>query len=174
MPSDTYLIVKKADSLVKKFATRDPARIADELGIIVKPCPFRQQRGAYNVILRNRFIFIKDDLPAVMNRIVMAHEIGHDVFHRDEALMKGGFREFNIFDMRDNRMEFEANLFAAQMTLDDDEFLEYCERGYDIQQIAIAMKSDINLVALKSDTLISQGYRLRPQEHRNDFLKFSR
>lgn len=174
MPSDTYLIVRKADMLVKEFGTRDPVRIARELGITVKPCPFKKQRGAYNVILRNRFIFIKDDLSPVMNRIVMAHEVGHDIFHRSEALANGGFKEFNIFDMRDSRMEFEANLFAAQITLDDDEFLEYCERGYDTQQIAAAMDSDINLVALKSDTLISQGYRLRPQEHKNDFLKYSR
>jgi len=40
-----------------------------------------------------------------------------------------------------------------------------------VQQIARAMRSDINLVALKADALIMQGYRLRPQEHRNDFLK---
>ena len=55
--------------------------------------------------------------------------------------------------------------------LDDDEFLELCDRGYDTQQIASALHSDINLVALKADTLISQGYRLRRQEHRNTFLK---
>ena len=56
----------------------------------------------------------------------------------------------------------------------DDDFLELAEQGYDVQQIASAMHSDVNLVALKADTLISQGYRLRPQEHRNDFLKYNR
>ena len=70
-------------------------------------------------------------------------------------------------------MEYEANIFASQVALDDDEFLELCEKGYDIQQIARALHSDINLVALKSDTLISQGYRLRQQEHNNDFLKYN-
>jgi ABC-type uncharacterized transport system substrate-binding protein len=45
------------------------------------------------------------------------------------------------------------------------------ENGYDIQQIARAMHSDINLVALKTDTLIAQGYRFRHQEYRNQFLK---
>ena len=71
-------------------------------------------------------------------------------------------------------MEYEANVFASQLALDESDFLDYCERGYDVQQIARAMNSDINLVALKVDTLISQGYRLRPQEHRNDFLKYKR
>jgi purine-nucleoside phosphorylase len=45
---------------------------------------------------------------------------------------------------------------------------------YDVQQIAAALHSDINLVALKADTLISRGYRLRPQEHKRNFLKYSR
>ena len=46
--------------------------------------------------------------------------------------------------------------------------------GYDIQQIAKAMHSDINLIALKVDTLNSQGYQFRKQEHRNDFLKYNK
>ena len=39
---------------------------------------------------------------------------------------------------------------------------------------ARAMCSDINLIALKVDTLIAQGYQLRKQEHQNDFLKYSK
>ena len=68
-------------------------------------------------------------------------------------------------------MEYEANIFVSQASLPGDTILEYIENGYDIQQIARAMSSDINLVALKVDTLIAQGYQLRKQEHRSDFLK---
>ena len=75
--------------------------------------------------------------------------------------------------MRENRIEYEANIFASQASLPDDTILEYIENGYDIQQIARAMSSDINLVALKVDTLIAQGYQLRKQEHRSDFLKYN-
>lgn len=67
----------------------------------------------------------------------------------------GGFKEFESFNMRGNRMEYEANLFAAQISLSDEDSLELAERGYDMQQIARTLNSDINLVALKSDTLIS-------------------
>ena len=73
--------------------------------------------------------------------------------------------------MRENRMEYEANIFASQASLPGDTILEYIENDYDIQQIARAMSFDINLVALKVDTLIAQGYQLRKQEHRSDFLK---
>lgn len=171
---DTAEIVRKANRIVEECGTRDPHRIARDLGIEVMPCAFEKQKGAYKVILRNRFIFIKNDLHPVMEKIVLLHEIGHDTLHRKEAVKAGGFEEFNIFNMQDIRTEYEANIFASQVSLSDDEFLELCERGYDTQQIAGALHSDINLVALKADTLISQGYRLRPQEHRNTFLKYDR
>jgi len=171
MSVETSEIVKKANHILSKFNTRNPRTIAQSLGITIMPEPFDLQKGAYKVILRNPFIFINENLDEVMTDIVLCHEIGHHILHRGEAIRVGGFKEFNIFDMRSSRMEYEANIFASQLALDDTEFLEYATQGYDIQQIARAMNSDINLVALKSDTLIAQGYRLRPQEHRNDFLK---
>ena len=171
MYASTSEIVQKANHIVLLCGTRDPHKIADELGIEIIYCPFKSQRGAYKVIMRNRFMFIKEDLHPVMENIVLLHELGHDSLHRDEATKAGGFKEFNIFDIRDSRMEYEANIFATQIALPDDDFLELAEQGYDVQQIASAMHSDVNLVALKADTLISQGYRLRPQEYKNRFLK---
>lgn len=171
MYASTSEIVQKANHIVRLCGTRDPHKIADELGIEIIYCPFKSQRGAYKVIMRNRFMFIKEDLHPVMENIVLLHELGHDSLHRDEATKAGGFKEFNIFDIRDSRMEYEANIFATQIALPDDDFLELAEQGYDVQQIARTMHSDVNLVALKADTLISQGYRLRPQEYKNRFLK---
>ena len=172
MYASTSEIVRRANQIVKLCGTRDPHRIADELGIEIMYCPFKSQKGAYKVIMRNRFMFVKEDLHPVMENIVLLHELGHDSLHRDEATKVGGFKEFNIFDIRDSRMEYEANIFASQIAIPDDDFLELAEQGCDVQQIARTMRSDVNLVALKADTLISQGYRLRPQEHRNDFLKY--
>ena len=164
-------IVKCANKITQQCGTRDAHRIAEELDITILPRHFKVQRGAYKVILGNRFIFIKDDLSPVMENIVLLHEIGHDTLHRQEAVRVGGFQEFELFDMKDVRMEYEANILAAQIALPDDEVLEYIHQGYDNQKIACAMGTDINLVGLKVDILISQGYNLRRQEHCNDFLK---
>jgi len=171
LTANTLEIIKKADFIVRKCGTRNPRRIAQELGIEVFERPFETQKGAYTVILKNRYIFLKDDLHPVMANIVLWHEIGHDQFHRKNAAKNGAFREFNIFDMQQNRMEYEANIFASQGSLADDDVLDCIDRGYDIYQIARALHSDMNLVILKVDTLIQQGYRLRRMEHRNDFLK---
>lgn len=169
----TAEIVKIVNRLIDRCGTRNPYRVAKELGINIIYRNFDKQRGAYKVILKNRFIFLKNGMHPVVEQIVLWHEIGHDILHRQEAVAAGGFKEFNIFDMRENRMEYEANIFASQASLPDDTILEYIKNGYDIQQIARAMCSDINLIALKVDTLIAQGYQLRKQDHRNDFLKYN-
>ena len=166
--NSTDNIIRRADALVRSTGTRDPERIAEALGIIVMDVNFEKQKGIYKVILRNRFIFIKSDLSEVMRRIVLLHEIGHDQLHRHLADV---FQEFQIFDMRGNVMEYEANLFAAQIALPDEEILNYIRSGYDAAQIAMATASDINLVALKVSELSRRGYAFRDVDHRSDFLK---
>lgn len=166
--NSTNNIIRRADALVRSTGTRDPERIAEALGIIVMDVNFEKQKGIYKVILRNRFIFIKSDLSEVMRRIVLLHEIGHDQLHRRLADV---FQEFQIFDMRGNVMEYEANLFAAQIALPDEEILDYIRSGYDAAQIAMATASDINLVALKVSELSRRGYAFRNVDHRSDFLK---
>jgi len=169
---NTEVVLQKAKEVHSLCKTGNAYMIADMLGIHVMPRPFVHQKGVYKVILGQRFIFMKDDLDDVMKNMVLLHEIGHDQLHREEAGLNGGFQEFNIFNMRGISMEYEANLFAAQVSLPDEEILELLEEGYDIQYIAKTMNSDINLVVLKIDMLIRQGYKLRKVEHRNDFLRY--
>ena len=162
---------KVGSDLVRRCGTRDPFRIAQELGIEVLFCDdFGPLKGMYRVIKRNRFIFINKDLSSRMQRIVCAHELGHDQLHR--YLAKGNaLQEFMLYDMA-TKPEYEANIVAAEILLDTDELLEYVYHyGYSSEQIARAMHTDINLVALKIAHLAETGYDLRRIEHRSDFLK---
>ena len=147
---------KVGSRLVKRCGTRDPFRIARQLGIEVLFCEdFGPLKGMYRVIKRSRFIFINENLSAQMQRIVCAHELGHDQLHRN--LAKGSaIQEFMLYDM----------------TTKPDEILEYIyDYGYTSEQIARAMETDINLVALKIAHLAETGYDLRRIEHKSDFLK---
>lgn len=158
-------------SLVKRCGTRDPFQIASELGIEVLFCDnFGPLKGMYRVIKRNRFIFINQNMSERMQTIVCAHELGHDQLHR--TLAKGnGLQEFMLYDMA-TRPEYEANIVAAEILLDNDEVLEYIyQYNFTAEQIARAMHTDINLVALKIAHLAAIGYDLRPIDHRSDFLK---
>ena len=139
----------KAEKIIKRYGTRDAILITEELGIIVFPRKFKNQKAAYTVIEHNRYIFIKEDLDPVTYNLILLHEIGHDVLHRKEAIARGGFHEKNPFDLSTCRMEHEANLFAAHISLPDDELDYYVGQGYSFEQIARIMQSDPYLVKLK-------------------------
>ena len=163
-------ITNLAMQLQRRFDTRNPFRIAERLGIdVIYTDQLKRLKGMYRVIKRNRFIILNSKNSERMSRIVCAHELGHDQLHRrfagDQAL-----QEFELYDMS-TRRESVANIFAAGLLLDTDELLEMIADGYDTLQIASATETDINLVALRVNCLIQDGYRLRSQEHNNKFLK---
>ena len=163
-------IIKQARCLYRKYGIRDPFRIAESLGIRIKYTDLLHQlKGMYTVVNRQRVIVLNNSNKASMNRIVCAHELGHDQIHREYA-KDTVMQEFILYEMS-NRLEYEANIFAAALLLDDDEVLDMIDRGYDAVQIATATRSDVNLVALKVDSLIQDGYRLRRQDHNSTFLK---
>ena len=159
------------ERLVRRCGTRDPFEIARQLGVEVLFCPdFGSMKGMYRVVKRTRFIFLNRDLTPQMQRIVCAHELGHDQLHRDLATT-GAIQEFMLYDMT-TKPEYEANIVAAEILLDTDEVLDYVYNfGYTSEQIAKAMDTDINLVALKVAHLAETNRGLRPVEHRSDFLK---
>ena len=105
-----------------------------------------------------------------MLRIVCAHELGHDRLHRKLA-QANSLHEFMLYDMT-TRPEYEANIVAAEILIDNEELLDYIYTyRYSAEQIARAMDTDINLVALKIAHLTELGYDLRPVNHRSDFLR---
>lgn len=161
--------VKAANKLIRTHEERNPEKLARRLGIWIKSTPFKEQKGVYTIINRQPIIFVKDDITSAMRSMVIAHELGHHMLHRGELKKRAKFQEHNIFYADNNHMEYEANLFAAQLMLPDDEILEYLYQGYSVSQIARAMRSNVNLVALKISELNSRGYKFREQEVRNNF-----
>ncbi|MBE6551060.1 MAG: ImmA/IrrE family metallo-endopeptidase [Ruminococcaceae bacterium] len=158
-----------ADKVIYECNSRDPERIARQNGIMIREVEWKEQSGAYIEMMRQPVIFVAERLDPVMRSIVIAHELGHHFLHKKEAAESGGFREFKIFDMMLNNMEYEANTFAAQLLLPDDEIKDLIYEGYDVAQIASIMNSDINLVALKVSGYIKEGSPFRKQEYKNKF-----
>jgi Zn-dependent peptidase ImmA (M78 family) len=164
-------ISSECDSLVKRFRTRDPFEIAEGLGItIMWRDDFTKLKGMYRVVLKNRYIFLSSRLDEETARIVCAHEIGHDRLHRSLAC-GGTMLEFMLYNMT-TRAEYEANVFAANLLLPDEDVLELIfDYGYDAEQIARRMHTDVNLVALKISHLNQRGYSFGALDHRSDFLR---
>lgn len=163
-------IAKKSKTLIKKCKSRDPFEIADALGITVLfRNDFTTLKGMYRVIKRNRFIFINANLDENMQKIVCMHELGHDQLHRELAV-SNSLKEFVLYKM-DTRPEYEANLFAAEILLPDDDVLNLVREGKDIEEISRILYSDINLVSMKVAILANKGYPLRKIDSKADFLK---
>jgi Zn-dependent peptidase ImmA (M78 family) len=124
----------------------------------------------YRVIQKRRCIFLNRKLDEQTARIVCAHEIGHDRLHRALA-QDGGLLEVMLYDMT-ARPEYEANLVAAAILLPDEEVLRYVyEDGYSVEQIARAMATDVNLVAIKAAALKEAGHPIELPDHNTRFLQ---
>ncbi len=78
-------IYEKVQSLVKKHKTRDPNELITLMNIKLFPLTnTKHLLGMYNVIQRNRFIFISTDVGR-QKKLILAHELGHDQLHRDQV-----------------------------------------------------------------------------------------
>lgn len=163
-------IHREARRLVRWSGTRDPFKIAKELGIhVIFDYDFKALKGMYKVIQRSRFIFINGNLSKRDRRTVCAHELGHDRFHRHFA-KTSALQEFMLYDMR-SRPEYEANIFASELLIDDGDIFSLLEDEYDIYQIAGEIGEDMNLILIKIDELRKQGYDVRaPYRPQSDFL----
>ena len=165
----TNYIYNNVQSRVRKSKTRNPFVIAEDI-MLLFDANLKNLKGMYTIIKRNRIIIINDNMPEQMQNIVCAHELGHDALHRSFA-KNGALQEFMLYDMK-SRPEYEANMYAADLLLDDDEVMELAKEGYDMQQVASILNTDINLVGLKMASMNYRGYDLRIGiEPRSDFLR---
>ena len=71
-----------AARLSKKYDTRDPFRLADEMGFIVVFAPLVGMRGFQQRIKRQNIIYINDELDERQQALVCGHEMGHHFMHR--------------------------------------------------------------------------------------------
>ncbi len=146
------------DELFKKYKTRDPFNLADELGIDVDCADLGSLKGFYIVYNKNRFVVLNVNLTESLSRIILAHEIGHDVLHRSIA-ENGGLKESSFFDMK-SRPEMEANIFAANLLITDKEVIGYGEDGYTAEEMAKDLFVPYPLALIKINDMIKRGYEL--------------
>ncbi len=149
------------DSLVREYSTRDPFLIARQKGYSVRYLDLKKQKGFCTNIYNNFFIFINQNLSDQMKRMTCAHELAHIILHarqlgRDKNGKFSRFVEMELFDITD-RMEYEANLFAANLLIDEDDLMRMLKEGQDIVSIASTMDVNVNMLAIKLAELGKRG-----------------
>lgn len=157
---DSFYIYSKATEMVKQTGTRNPMKIASEIGVMLRYSEkLDKLLGLYTYRWKHRIILLNDKMEEIMARMVCAHELGHDALHRDIA--KGdGLKEFVLFNMKDTT-EYEANAFAAHLIIDDDDIYSMSKDKYDVVQMAKMLNVNINLVLIKLQELNKLGCNFR-------------
>ena len=107
----------------------------------------------------------------IVRRILCAHELGHASLHDKLATMRG-FQEMELFDMS-APAEYEANLFAAELIIPDEELLELLSnQDKSFFSIAKELYVPAQLLDFKFRMLKNKGLRIEsPYLAQADFLK---
>lgn len=105
---------------IKLCETRDPFKIADQLGVLyqIGDCEFD---GCYMFLKNRRYIFLSDRLDRDELQLVMAHELGHALLDRKQNCYF--LRNKTLFSI--SRFERRANMFAAHLLINEDMVAEY-------------------------------------------------
>ena len=114
-----------AARLSKKYDTRDPFRLADEMGFIVVLAPLVDMRGFQQRVKRQNIIYINDGLDEQQQRLVCGHEMGHHFMHRG---MNRIFMNLNTQYVT-QKFENEANLFSLELIYTDEDLQPFLNRS---------------------------------------------
>ena len=168
------MISETVQKICKKYDETDPYRLAKAMNIMIRFDPMCYYEGCckgfYMVHCRMKHITINGDLPEELQRIVLAHEIGHAVLHPKDAAI-AAFHEITMFDDTDIK-EYEANIFAAEMLLKDEDVLEALNGDMFFFQAARALYVPAELLDFKFRVMKRKGYKLdAPFVANGDFLK---
>ena len=137
-----------AARLSKKYETRDPFRLADEMGFIVVFAPLIDMRGFQQRVKRQNIIYINDTLDERQQALVCGHEMGHHFMHRG---MNRIFMNLNT-QFVTQKFENEANLFSLELIFTDEDLQPFLNRS--ITDAAAFMGVSIQLATWRMETVV--------------------
>ena len=143
-------IKKKADSLVRKYGTRNPFEIIRDLNVILVFAPLIDTRAFYQYFQLHNIIYIDENLPSHEQAFECAHEMGHMFLHKKTNTIFMDTRTCFVTDKYEN----EANIFAMDLLVSD-EILYEClnEREFSLDQTARLLGFEKKLIELRLNAL---------------------
>lgn len=161
-------IVRIAGEVLRKHGGRDIFETAENSGVNLWFRRLGGLKGFYVCENGKRYIVINDELDKVTQRVVCAHELGHDMLHRE--LSGGGIRESTLF-LESDKTEREANIFAASILIPDKELFSVLEYNNSLESAAYELGVLPELLEYKLEILSHKGYSFNFDAVRSDFLK---
>ena len=87
--------------------------------IVIESDRYKSLKGFCFISCQTTYVVINTFLADAVKQIVAAHELAHIVLHRNQ-LKIAPMKDTVLYDMA-SQTEYEANLFAADLLLDDEE-----------------------------------------------------
>lgn len=157
-------ILKKATQMAAASG-RNPFTAARQNAILIRREALDEAcKGFFVSYCRSKAITLRDNMSEALSRVVCAHELGHAVLHPNDADVYGR----GISDTK----EREANLFAAEFLLDDDEVLALLKE-LDLYALAGRLNVPGEIVSMKLEMMRHKGTYTGPipLDLRADFMK---
>ena len=166
------VIIRTADKMVRRAGSRKPEDICETYHVeLIEMDLMKLLKAYYFYESRIHNIVIDENVSEIFKRILIAHELGHFALHKEIAMMKG-FQELEVLEKRDSEpLETEANLFAAELLLKDEEVLESLKE-HTFFETASMLGVPAALLDFKFMILQKKGYSLNAMDIRKaEFLK---
>ncbi len=173
--ADFNYICTMVQGIRERYRESDPFRLCEEMGVMTLFSPMGSDKSACKGFFltqsRIKAITVNSDLSQDMQKIICAHELGHAMLHRDKSGINA-FHDFSFFDGND-RLEYEANIFAAELLLPDEEVLKILNDDLSFFQAAAKLYVPCELLDFKFRTLKWKGYQVieAPLNAKGNFLK---
>lgn len=149
-------IVKKVRQLKRQYNEDNPELLCSAMGILLCRMPMGKNNDACKGFFlrqsRIPLIMLNNDQPARLQRVVLAHELGHANLHAEIKAI----HEFQLFDGV-QRCEYEANLFAAEYLLTDEAVREALLEDSSLFNAARRLMVPAELLDFKLRILKSRG-----------------
>ena len=154
-------VCEAVTSLKNKHIEKDPFRLCNEMGILLIPQSLGTDedaiKGYYLESNRIKSITVNADLPVVIQKIIVAHELGHAVLHGKSIIRE--FHQVALFD-ESSEKEKDANLFAAELLMDDQDVFETLNDDTTFFTAAARLNVPVELLDFKFRVMKWKGYKM--------------
>ena len=157
-------ICRAVEDVQKKYNERDPFKLCRLMGIILI---FQSLGTAPDAIKgffleskRIRTITVNSDLPRAIQKIIVAHELGHYMMHRNKA---EAFTDEIFFRTESKEgIEYRANEFASKLLMPEDRVRKAIAEGVrNLGQLAERFYVSSPAMKVRVQEL---GYKLKQNE----------
>ncbi len=168
------MIFDQAQRCRKRFHTSDPFELLESMGVVLVyslKYPHNGLRGYCTVMNRTKYVVINANQPWEEQRVVAGHEAGHLILHKT-LLKTGAMSDLDVYHVK-SQLERQANFFAADFLIEDDEALEVIHsEDKDFFDTAKELLIPAPFLAFKLYSMIRRGYNMSmPVDLNSMFLK---